>query len=120
MSITRLLAVGGLLFLSGCLYQAARHGDEPVCALADRPYDLLPTQVEAKPSTSSATPAKNAEFPAGPATDVQSVAYMEGQANAGQQPPSKPKLEPKIPPEIPGSEAKPIKLPEFKDKEARP
>jgi cobalt-zinc-cadmium efflux system outer membrane protein len=121
MSITRLLAVGGLLFLSGCLYQAGRPADETVCDLAGRPYDLLPTQIEAKPltSTSASTPAKKADLPGGPATDVQTVAYMEGQANIGQQPPSKPKLEPKIPPEIPGSEAKPIKLPEFKDKEAR-
>jgi outer membrane protein, heavy metal efflux system len=119
MSITRLLTVGGLLLLSGCLYHAGRQADETVCELAAHPYDLLPTQADAKPSTSPPTPAKKSELPPGPATDVKTAAYMEGQAEGGQQPPGKPKLEPKIPPEIPGSEAKPIVLPEFKDKEAR-
>src|SRR5260370_42501177 len=105
MSKTRLLAVSGLLVLSGCLYQARQQADETACALAGRPYDRLPTQVEAKPSTSTSAPppAKTAELPAAPALDVQTAVYMEAQ--------EKPKLEPPIPMAVPGSEVNPIKLP---------
>ncbi len=114
MSLRWLTCFTGLLLLSGCLYQAREHADETVCALAARPYDLLPTQpVQSKTGvpSSAPTPSKKVEEMPVPALDVQTTAYMQAE--------SKPKLEPKIPPEIPGSEAKPIQLPPPKEKEAR-
>jgi hypothetical protein len=67
----RLLALSGLLLLSGCLYHAREHADETLCALAARPYDLLPTQpAESK----TGAPTKKAETSPAPAMDVQTSA----------------------------------------------
>jgi cobalt-zinc-cadmium efflux system outer membrane protein len=71
---------------------------------------------QAKP----ATPADiKAEAPKTLALDVQTTAYMQGQAVKDQPSDAKQKLEPKIPAEIPGADAKPIQLPKREEKEAR-
>ena len=118
----RLLALSGMLLLSGCLYHAREQADKTVCDLAARPYDLQPpapsepaqaTPPGTKPVISPAAPGSGAGVfaPPGPALDLQTTAWMQG----GQvpQPPAggKPKYELTVPPEIPGSEAKRIELP---------
>src|SRR6516225_7808631 len=90
-----------LLFLTGCLYHAREKADETVCALAARPYDLLPIQPEEGKGTAIVTPAKKVEGTPTPAQDVQTTAYMQREKNPDQ-PETKQRLEPKIPPEIPG------------------
>jgi cobalt-zinc-cadmium efflux system outer membrane protein len=119
----RLLALSGMLLLSGCLYHAREQADKTVCDLAARPYDLQPPALSepaqatppagTKPVITPASPGSGAGVyaPPGPALDIQTTAWMQG----GQvsQPPAggRPKYELNVPPEIPGSEAKRIELP---------
>ncbi|HEV3081201.1 MAG TPA: TolC family protein [Gemmataceae bacterium] len=107
----RLLALAGLLLLSGCLYDARQRADEVVCGLASQPVDLAPAMPPAtKPDTGAASPGseKKTAAPQFPALDVQTTALFQ----AAQQPPgAKPRLEPPIPPEVPGSETPLLKLP---------
>ena len=107
----RLLALAGLLLLSGCLYGARERADEAVGALAAQPFDLAPpAEVKPAASASAPAPAKKAEAPAVGTMDVETTAYM--QATGDQPPPGgKRRLEPPIPAEIPGSETPLLKLP---------
>ena len=74
MSRRRLLAFGGALLLSGCLYHAAERTDQAVCDLASHPYDLsLPTPVAPADKAAGQTKAK------APPTDVQTASFMEGE-----------------------------------------
>jgi cobalt-zinc-cadmium efflux system outer membrane protein len=127
MSVRRLLALSGMLLLSGCLYHAREETDKVVADLAARPYDLLPSTssaaqimppVEAKPGAtpSSPGPSLGAVNPPGPALDLQTTAWMQGN-QVPQPPPGAKKIDVTIPPEIPGSEAKRLELP--KDPAAR-
>jgi cobalt-zinc-cadmium efflux system outer membrane protein len=123
MARRRLLALSGMLLLSGCLYHAREQVDKTVCDLAAQPYDRLPpaatepapttppagTKPVVTPSSPGSGPGANA--PPGPALDIQTTAWM--QAGQVPQPPAgpRPKYELTVPPEIPGSEAKRIELP---------
>jgi cobalt-zinc-cadmium efflux system outer membrane protein len=115
-----MLALGGMLLMSGCLYHARERVDEALGALAAHPFDLQPTvPSETKPgSETSPVGLKKPDVLPAP-MDVKTAAYMQVQTAPGQPAGGKPKLEPKIPPEIPGSEAAPIRLPPIAEKEAR-
>jgi cobalt-zinc-cadmium efflux system outer membrane protein len=79
MSLRRFLAVLGLLWLPGCLYQVKEQTDRVVCDLSMRSYDVQPA---AAPSPSPGVPAGKAEAGAhaatpGPATDVNTSSLIE-------------------------------------------
>ncbi len=98
MSLRRLFALASLLLLSGCLYHAAEHTDEAVCALTAHPFDLAPT--EAAPALSKSPDKTGAAAPV-PATDVRTAALME----AADEPQPKIERPPvKIPPEVPSAD----------------
>src|SRR5260370_24554278 len=106
MYLRRLLVLSGMWALGGCLYHARDRADEALQALAERPYDLLPSDSSAGAIENTAASMQGKPQPANTPSrplDVQTAAFM--------QPTEKPKIEPKIPPQIPGSEAKPIELP---------
>jgi cobalt-zinc-cadmium efflux system outer membrane protein len=134
---SRLLALMGLLFLSGCLYHAKEETDQIVGALAAHPFDLQPSVVPeaSTPAPSAATGAAWPSAPPGPAIDVQTSALME--AEQGARPEESTDIRPvaflqadqlqdkdatlkaiqerleklKIPSAVPGSETPPIKWP---------
>jgi outer membrane protein, heavy metal efflux system len=117
----RLLALWGLLLLSGCLYNVRERTDATLCDLAAQPYDLLPaTPTLPGPSPASLKepesgleePVKKSSSTHAP-VDVQTAAFMQRTDESKQPSTIRPKLiEPKIPPEVPGSETPLLKLPE--------
>src|SRR5580692_7057667 len=91
----RLLALAGLLLLSGCLYNARQRADEVVCGLASQPFDLAPAMPPAtRPDTGTASPSSEKKSAASqfPALDVQTTALLQATSDPQQFP--KPRLEP--------------------------
>ncbi len=111
MSRTRLLLVG-LLLLSGCRGgPVVQETDRILLELASRPFDPAPPQpTETKPKAVDASPRPKASEkaakaePSEPEADIQTVAFLQADKQAGQQP----KYELTISPALPGSEAAPL------------
>jgi cobalt-zinc-cadmium efflux system outer membrane protein len=108
MSRTRLLLLS-LLLLGGCTWPVQQETDRAVLELASQPFDQAPAVPdESKPKTEEAhaekasAKAAKEEAPE-PATDVQTVAFM--QAERAEKPTGKlPKYELKLPSDLPGAE----------------
>ena len=97
MSRRRLLALGSVLLLSGCLYHATEQTDQAVCALTAHPFDPAP----AAPAPSK-SPGKDASAAPAAPTDVRTAALME----AADEPQPKIERPPvKIPSDVPGADA---------------
>ena len=105
MSRRRLLALGSVLLLSGCLYHAAERADHTVCDLVAHPYDPAPPAPPAPPDQNARPAPGNAGVSAAaPATDVRTAALME----ADQPPPKIERPPVKIPPDVPGEDTPPV------------
>jgi cobalt-zinc-cadmium efflux system outer membrane protein len=117
MSLLRLPLLVSLLLLCGCRGGPVREEtDRAVLEMAGHIFDPAPEEpTTTKPKTDEAAPppAKvpssggKAELPA-PATDIQTVAFMQAERPPSSSTGGLPKYELKVPPEIPGSEAAPI------------
>jgi cobalt-zinc-cadmium efflux system outer membrane protein len=123
MSGLRLLLLGSLLLLGGCLWPVREKTDQTIREMASHPFDVAPSamleeggqpskaaapRAQTPPAQGTAAPPAPmpdvSAAPLAPATDVQTVAFM-------QEAPKKPKeveKELQVPPEIPGSELRPI------------
>ena len=80
MSRRRLLALGSVLLLSGCLYHATEHTDQAVCALTAHPFDPAPgadAPGSAAARTPSKAPDKDASAAPAPSTDLRTAALIE-------------------------------------------
>ncbi len=109
MSPRRVVALGALLLLSGCLYHAREKTDEVMADLSFHPFDLAPPQQMApppqKPTAEKTAASKPAPSASVGGTDVQAALFMQTAPSE----PQLPELEKKgyklqIPPEVPGSE----------------
>jgi cobalt-zinc-cadmium efflux system outer membrane protein len=109
MLLRRLLLLPGVLLVGGCLWPVRQSTDQAVQDLSSRPFDLAPA-VSAEPlketpkaGETPAAPARTSSAGPGPATDIQTAAYMQ----AAPKEPGRalPKYELQIPPQVPGSEA---------------
>jgi cobalt-zinc-cadmium efflux system outer membrane protein len=124
MSMRRLLALTGLLLLSGCSYHVRQQTDETVCDLASRPLDVSAPPDDLAPSLplpriagpAAAAPRKPANSLI-PPTDVRTTALMLGGEDINPAV-SGDKLEVNIPLGVPGAETERI-LPLPKDETER-
>ena len=59
MSFRQVLALSGLLILSGCLYHAREHTDAAVAEIVSHPYDVAAADIR-NPGSSAGTRSKSA------------------------------------------------------------
>ena len=117
MSLSRLPLLLSLLLLCGCRGGPVREeADRAVHEMASHIFDPTPEEsTPTKPkSDEAAPPPSKTPSPGGkvdlpvPATDIQTVAFMQAERVPTSPAGGLPKYELKVPPEIPGSEAPPI------------
>jgi cobalt-zinc-cadmium efflux system outer membrane protein len=108
MSRTRLLALCGLVLVSGCITDARQRADQATCAVAAQPFDLLPSP-PAEPMLPVPTPAAASTKrpnPPGAQLDLQTTAFM--QPTEPMQPSARGFKTIPVPPELPGAETPPL------------
>jgi len=111
MNPSRLLALCGLMLMSGCMTEARQRADQAACDLAAQPFDLLPSlssETKSEAPASAPAPAKKVLNPPGPEFDVRTTSFM--QPGEAAQPPAQGlnTTSIPIPPEVPGSEIPPL------------
>jgi cobalt-zinc-cadmium efflux system outer membrane protein len=114
MSLRRLLALSGVLFLSGCLYQIREQVDQEACRLAVLPYDRqaeLPVEKKATDTKTVVGDGTQGISLQGQGTDIQTAAYMQADELPPRPADAQAPLELNLPTEIPGSEVHRIQLP---------
>src|SRR5207245_235369 len=84
MSWRRLLALSGMLLLSGCLYHARERADEMVCIIAAQPLDIQPALPAEIRSGATQLPDPTTKTHPSPAMDVQTTAFMQAAPDGGQ------------------------------------
>jgi cobalt-zinc-cadmium efflux system outer membrane protein len=82
MSPFRLLALSGLLLLSGCLWHVREKTDQVVCELAGHPFDLGPAPLTMPPAKNGSAEQQSSSAPVIPPTDVRTTALMEARRPA--------------------------------------